>query len=456
MGAVSAVFWGVLLLSVLVFVHEGAHFLVAHAFGVRVTEFFLGMPCPIKLSHVSKKYGTEFGVTPILLGGYNRICGMEGSEDELLPQALSFVVRKGTVGADELAQALGCDTDRAMDLLVALSDWGSVKPFYDPEKGEKPSQSHYPETFKATARDVNGLTSYDNGNRCGAPGSSADGEPHAIDRDVEAFYHDERSHTFLGIGFWKRVGILVAGAAINILCAILLIVYVYSVCGVTAATGTNTIGNVVDGSLAQQVGLSAGDTITAIGDDATADWDAVTSALQKEFEGTGFDVTYLHDGSEVTRHVDIDPSNPPSQFGIYASTKIVHLDVLTSLKVAGSYVTETASYVAQLLQPAHTKEIMDNSTSIVGISVVASNAASQGLDEFLFIAALVSLSLGFMNLLPIPPLDGGKILIEAVEAISRRPVPVKVQNAISYVGIALFLGLFVYTLRLDFIRFIIG
>ena len=98
-GFISAVFWGVLVLSCLVFIHEGGHFLAARAFGMRVTEFFLGLPCRFRLSFKSKRFGTEFGVTPLLLGGYNRICGMEGEYDELLPRALQIVQREGRVPA---------------------------------------------------------------------------------------------------------------------------------------------------------------------------------------------------------------------------------------------------------------------------------------------------------------------------------------------------------------------
>lgn len=456
MGVISAIFWGVILITVLIFVHEGGHFLVAHAFGVRVTEFFLGLPCAVKLSHVSKKYGTEFGITPILLGGYNRICGMEGSQDELLAPALAYLVEHGTVTVPELAGALDCDESRAMDLLVSLGDWGSARPFYDPEKGERPTQRAYPETFKATARDANGLTVYDKGNDVSGLGATAEGEPHPVPSDREAFFEAERSHTFLGLGFWKRFCILVAGAVVNVVCAILMIVGILSIGGVTVATGTNTIGAVVDGSLAQAAGLAGGDTITAIGGESVSDWNDLVGKLQGALEGTDFDITFTHDGAEVTGHVDIDQSNPPTQFGIYASTEVRRLDLATSFGVAIDYVGQTASYVAQLIQPAHTKEIMDNSTSIVGVSVMASSAASQGAEDFVFLAALVSLSLGFMNLLPIPPLDGGKILIEAISAITRRTVPTKVQNFISYVGIFLFLGLFVYTLRLDIFRFFLG
>ena len=79
-GILGPIFWGLLLLSVLVFVHEGGHFLAARACGVRVLEFFLGMPCRFNIHHVSKRIGTKFGVTPILLGGYAEICGMDPTE----------------------------------------------------------------------------------------------------------------------------------------------------------------------------------------------------------------------------------------------------------------------------------------------------------------------------------------------------------------------------------------
>ena len=63
--------------------------------------------------------------------------------------------------------------------------------------------------------------------------------------------------------------------------------------------------------------------------------------------------------------------------------------------------------------------------------------------------------LGVMNLLPIPPLDGGKLVIEIIQKIAGRELPLKVQTVVSYVGIALFALLFVYMLRSDILRFIL-
>ena len=62
------------------------------------------------------------------------------------------------------------------------------------------------------------------------------------------------------------------------------------------------------------------------------------------------------------------------------------------------------------------------------------------------------MSLGFMNLLPIPPLDGGKILVELIQLALRRELSLRVQNAISYVGLAFFLFVFVFVLRNDILR----
>ena len=115
-----------------------------------------------------------------------------------------------------------------------------------------------------------------------------------------------------------------------------------------------------------------------------------------------------------------------------------------------------AGYVGELLVPQTAMEVLDQSSSVVGVSIMASEAASSGLLDLLILAASVSMSLGFMNLLPIPPLDGGKILIELIQLVIRRTLSSKVQNYISYVGLAFFLFVFVVVLKNDIVRFVIG
>ena len=127
-----------------------------------------------------------------------------------------------------------------------------------------------------------------------------------------------------------------------------------------------------------------------------------------------------------------------------------------SLKASWDYLVLTVQAYANLFNPATTAQVLDQSTSLVGIAVISERAASAGIVPLLYILAVISLSLGIVNLLPVPPLDGGKIVVEVIQRIVGRDIPVKVINGISVVVIALLLLLFVVMLRQDIIRFVLG
>lgn len=378
MSILVIAFWGLLVLSLLVFIHEGGHYLAARAFGMRVTEFFLGLPSRLRLSHKSKKYGTEIGVTPILLGGYTRICGMEGEEDELLAKALACVQRHGRVRVADLAAEVGCDENRAYGLVATLADWGSISPYYDPELGEQLGQAEWPESFQTLARDDRLLNEYDRGHDFSRAGSTAAGESHVPDMSPDEFLEHERDHTYLGKSFVPRVITLMAGPFVNIVFSALLITATLCIFGMEVMTGN---------------------------------------------------------GSE---------------------TVLWRPDVLTALRFSWDYAVTVATFALRLIMPQHTMEVLESSSSVVGISVMASEAARTSPIDLALLVASVSMSLGFMNLLPIPPLDGGKILIEAIQLVTGRPLSLRAQSVVSYVGIAFFLFVFVVALRNDIVRFILG
>ena len=357
------VFWGVLVLSVLVFVHEGGHYLSARAFRVRATEFFLGMPCRFKLSRKSKSVGTEFGVTPLLFGGYTRICGMEGASDELLAPALALVTRRGRISAQEVSDELHVDLDRAYELLVTLSDWASVQPYYDPEKGESPNQKTYPAAFEAPARDANLLTEYDRGHDFSLEGSTKAGEGRETGMSAEEFLDHERGRTYLGVGFLKRCAMLFAGPLVNIVLAFLIVTLAFMIRGVDYVANVSTISGVTEGTPAAAAGLQAGDVITEVG-------------------------------------------------GELATVDTYHPDFIQAASATLDYTGQVASYVAKLIVPSHTMEVLDQSSS--------------------------------------------KILIEIIQLIRRKPLSAQAVNFLSYLGIAFILFVFVVVLKNDIGRFIIG
>lgn len=450
LSALHAIFWGLLTLSVLVFIHEGGHFLAARACGVRVTEFFLGLPCRFNIHYVSKKIGTKFGVTPLLLGGYAAICGMDPTECSYAVDVLELIHKQGRASVDEIASTLSISTDDALEACVLLQSWGSISPVYETDDGSKPDTRYYATVYMSVPRDHSGYTVYD-GKKFMRAEATLPGDSWVPQMSKEAFFEFERDKTYIGQGFWRRAFMLVAGICVNIVCGLLLLMSVYSFIGVTVGVNSNQIGAVDRTSIAYGAGLREGDTILQIGDESCSDWSDILSAVNNA-SGSTCEIVFRRDGVNKTTRVSLPKK---SKLGISVQTKVVHLKLIDSFKVSVNYVVQTAQGVAQLLMPQHTKEILDNSTSVVGISIMSSEAAEAGVSTYLTFAALISLSLGFMNLLPIPPLDGGKLLIEIVQAVSRRKLSLRVQNALTLVGIALFGLLFVYMLCSDILRFIL-
>ncbi len=456
-GGLSAVFWGVLLLSILVFVHEGGHYLVARLFRVRVTEFYLGLPCRLRLFHKSRSHGTEVGITPILLGGYNRICGMEGeADDELLAAAFAIVQREGRVSAEDVAKELDIEIDHSYALLVTLSDWAAIRPFYDPELGEKPTQRDYPRSFEALARDANMLTEYDDGHDFDSQGSTGAAEPRPLS-NASAQIEAERSRTYLGCGYLKRMAILAAGPLVNILLALMLVTGTLLCTEYRLPLNTNEVGEVVEGSLAETAGIKAGDKIVSVAGEAISDWDGVSVSLDAARKaGEDFSMVVDRGGKEQAIAIDLPEGESVDAIGVVPTSEPYHLSLLEAVQGAFGYAGMVASFALKLIMPQHTMEVLETSSSIVGISVMASEAASSGIADVIAFMAAISMSLGFMNLLPIPPLDGGKMLIETIQLIIRRPLPMRVQTAISYVGLAFFAFIFVFVVRNDLIRFVWG
>lgn len=450
-GVFSAVFWGMLVLSALVFVHEGGHFLVARLFGMRVTEFFLGLPCRYHLSYKSKKIGTEFGVTPFLLGGYNRICGMDGEYDELLAPALAVVQSAGRITAQDLASQLSIDKEHAFELLAVLVDMGSIRPFYNEAAGEYAWQNEWPETFETMQRDGSLLTEYDAKHDFSSPGTTAAGAPRPVS-DARTFFEAECAHTYRGKGFVPRVLTLLAGPLVNITFALVMLIGALMIGGVEINANSNTLGGVSAGSLAEAAGLREGDTILQLGGKDVATWVDLCDAIDLSLEqGGDIPVAYERNGETFETTIDIPDGQKPEVIGISALMETYHPSFSEAMQVSFSYVKLVGSTVARIIMPQHTIEVVSQSSSIVGISAMASEAAASGLEDLILLAAAISMSLGFMNLLPVPPLDGGKILIELIQLIARRPLSAKAQSAVSYLGLAFFLFIFCFALRNDIV-----
>jgi len=421
--ALQAILWGVITLSIVVFLHEGGHFLAARAFGLRVHEFMFGLPGP-KLSF--KRGDTRYGVTAIPFGGYTKIAGMDGDiHNEHLSTVLTLVTRAAQpLSAAQVAESIEIDEDEAEIVCNTLVDWFALR--FDEQ--HKSWQSMF--------------------------------EPSLAD-DPEALFDKAKEHTYLSLPFWKRAAILLAGIVVNIIFALLVFTVVLSVWG--QAVALNKI-DPVKGGPALEAGLAKGDRIMRIDDTRVATFDDITKAVSHLHPGDSVTVYYLLNGvspesktiwSSTTLVLGKNPTNAKIGYlGIEGVPEQQRLSVPHAAGQSFTYVKMTVQGILGFFTPGKFSQSVNNAASIVGISVIAADAAKAGGVDYSWLVAAISLSLGLMNLLPIPPLDGGKVVIEGIERIRRKPLSLQANAAVSAAGLLLLVTFMVYVMGHDIFKLV--
>lgn len=443
---------GVCLLTPLVIIHEGGHFLAARTFGMRVSEFFVGLPCRFRLSRKTK-HGTEVGITPILLGGYNLVLGMETTEDDKLLDVLSCVNRHGRVTQAEVSKEVGIDEDRTRILLASLVDTGSIKPYYDESKGERRWQKAWPESFETVARDSELHTILDKGYDANDEGGIKEGEVLIV--SPAKVYDFDVSNTYIGKKRWQKLFVLVAGPLANILTAFILIVVGLGVVGITEYDELNVVGQIVEDSFAEEAGLQVDDKLVSVEGVSVSTWSQFFNELDEYFgqgEGNKVEIGIERNGEPMTLMVEV-PNDKEGKIGIVKHNTRRHLNPVEAAGFSFEYFGKVMTAIVQLFTPK-APDVIEQSASVVGISYMAYEYATKDAIGLLELLIAVSASLGFMNLLPIPPLDGGRIVIEGIEALRRQRVSQRAISLVSAAGMGAVLILFAVMLFQDIGRIV--
>jgi regulator of sigma E protease len=414
--ALSAIFWGVLTFSVLILIHEGGHFLAARLFGVKVHEFMLGLPGPA-LRYRGKK--TTYGVTAIPLGGYVKIAGMEpGPEDPRLTEALAAATAAGESTPASLASALTIEEEDASSLLFTLADWGALERI--------PKEERYVALY-----------------------------PTAAAENPEKLYTDARATTYRALPMWKRIVTLSAGVALNILTAILVFTVALSAYG--SPEISLKLAGVTKNGAAAAAGIRAGDRILAIDGKTVATWDELVASIAKGKPGTTVVIKIERDGvrSDVEAVLGRGPKGN-AFLGIEAGQEMIRMSVPAALKQSFVYLGMMFGAIANFFRPSTFQQSLDQSSSIIGASVIVAQAVEIGPWIYAQIVAILSLGLGVINILPIPPLDGGKVVLEIAEKAAGKPLPRVVVLGFSLVGAVLLFSLIGYLMYADTMRYIIN
>lgn len=415
--AFSAVFWGVLTFSILVVLHEGGHFVAARTFGVKVHEFMLGLPGPA-IRWRGKK--TTYGITAIPLGGYVRIAGMEpGPEDPLLAPALAAAVAAGGANPETLSTALDIQLDRADELLRILADWGALTRVQGDDY-----EYELVEGFDTSL------------------------PAHELLAQV-------RAQTYRGLSFWKRVTVLSMGVIVNLITAILVFTVVLS--AFQFYWPTLQIDRLSREGGAMGAGVRAGDTVVSLNGERLASWNKLATTVATYDKGDKITLVVIRDGAQLTIPVVLgkNPQTGNGYLGVQPVAERTRLAPTHAFVEALRLTGEVFKAIGNFFNPQTFQASLEGARSVVGVSVEVSNAARSGLLDYAAIVALLSLSLGAMNILPIPPLDGGKIVLEIVERLSGRPLPRAVVLGFSAAGALMLFALIGYLMYADTVRYII-
>lgn len=254
--------------------------------------------------------------------------------------------------------------------------------------------------------------------------------------------------------FIQKFLILVAGAGFNFLLAFVLLFISGLIYG--SISQTPYVGNVLEGYPAYEAGLREGDLITGINGDKVNSWDIAMLKMQTSYGDTlKFDV--LRGEEKLT--FDITPvkiededGNEAYKFGISASYKVEKgfgNAIVYAYKKTGTLFQTMWETIKCLFTG---KVGVDDFSGPVGIYNLVGAQAKQGFEAILYLAAYLSVNVGFINLLPLPAFDGGRIFFLIIEKIIGKEIPKNVENIIHSIGFLLLIGLLIFITFNDIIK----
>jgi regulator of sigma E protease len=251
---------------------------------------------------------------------------------------------------------------------------------------------------------------------------------------------------------WQRFLVVLAGPAANFLLAVIIFAAFFSLVGTPR---TNVVGAIVPNSAAQAAGIQPGDRILSIAGRDTPTFDDVFSVVLVR-PGETVPITVERGGMTYRLRVTLrsgeieDPSGQKLKrglLGITSTTKVSDpVPVYRAIPLAMSYTVGLTRTIADgLVQLIRGRVSAKHLGGPIKIAQVVGQGAELGVLPFVQLLAIFSINLGFINLLPVPMLDGGHLFFYAVEAVRRRPISARALEWAFRGGLAVILALLVFT-----------
>lgn len=407
----------IIIFGVIVVVHEFGHFYFAKKSGILVREFAIGMG-PKIFSHIGQD-GTLYTIRILPLGGYVRMAGWGDDKVE---------IKTGTPASLTLNQ----------DSVVIRINLSQKK-------------------VDTTSLPMN-VTSYDLEDKLTIAGLVIDEtKTYQVDHDATIVEEDGSEVRiapldvqYQNASVWGRLITNFSGPMNNfILGSLVFVVLIFSQGGVLN-TNSNVIRVDSDSPIAK-AGVKDNDKILSINQEKISNWNDIVTAIGNLTDDTAKSVAVTIEEEGQTKELTVTPNKVSDSyvFGLRPALKTGFIDkILGGFQMAWSSAFAVINGLKNLI--AHFS--LNQLGGPVAIYQLSNQAAQSGILDVLYLLGMLSINLGIMNLIPIPALDGGKIVINIIEAIRRKPLKQEIETYVTIVGVAIMFILMVAVTWNDIMR----
>ena len=408
----------ILVFGIIVVVHEFGHFYFAKKSGILVREFAIGMG-PKIFAHIGKD-GTAYTIRILPLGGYVRMAGWGDDTTE---------IKTGT------------------PVSLTFTDDGKVKRIN--LSGKKLDQTALPMQ----------VTQFDFEDKLFIKGLVLEEEKiFAVDHDatvVEADGTEVRiaplDVQYQNATIWGKLITNFAGPMNNFILGVVVFWILIFMQGGVRDVDTNQFHVMPQGALAK-VGVPETAQITKIGSHEISNWESLIQAVESETKdktAPTLDVTISEKGSD--KQVTVTPEESQGRYllGVQPGIKSDFLSMFV-----GGFTTaaDSALRILSALKNLIFQPDLNKLGGPVAIFKASSDAAKNGIENVLDFLAMISINIGIFNLIPIPALDGGKIVLNILEAIRRKPLKQEIETYVTLAGVVIMVVLMIAVTWNDIMR----
>ena len=406
--------------GLLVFVHEFGHFIVAKKSGILVREFSIGMGP--KLFQI-RRNPTTYTIRWLPLGGYVRLAG---SDDE-------------------------SKLDPGMTVILQLNDQDEVVRI-DASESDMPIEGIPVQVTKADLVDNLVIEGYENGDENKPVTYHVNHDATIIEKNGTELIIAPRDTQFNEAKVWQKIATNFAGPFMNILLGfVVFLIWTFTVPG----PATTTIQSTTNGSPAQIAKIEPGDRIVAVNGQKINSFEQVTEKVNQS-KGKSLKFELSKDGS--TKTVIVKPKahriqkQKIYQIGIVAKS---NENAGVKLKRGWDTAVSTTGLIFNAVGNLFRHFSLNKLSGPVGIYSQTSQVSQMGFTYVLAFLAMISINLGIVNLIPIPGLDGGKLLLNLSELVRGKPISEEHEAIVELIGFGLLLVLIIAVTGNDIYRYFI-